>query len=327
METATAPDKHLNEPNVAAEQNTEPDDVFQEPDISDETDSQQDETEPEEEQTHDLNDDFEEIGYIAIDMGEEEISQGFLVLVNRDHAFELPAPLDLVNIVEETETTFRVLGNNYLLRRSVAAPLDEMMAAFISETGNRNIAIISAFRNYNAQQHILDDHIRRMGRTEALRWASLPGHSEHHTALAIDFGIFAGGTRSTFDGTGVTSWFSRNSYNFGFILRYPENKTHITQVANEPWHFRYVGLPHSIIINQNNWVLEEYLETLREYTFEEPFQHEQDGILYEIYFSAGTQVKVPLNSEFEISGNNIDGFIVTLTRLPIDPDAVTDISI
>ena len=269
------------------------------------------EDEPEDEPADEIYTISEEYDFVTIHMNEEDIYRGFLVLVNHDHTFELPAPLDLVNIVEEKTAPFRVLGTNYLLRRAIVEPLDAMMAAYIEETGNNTVAIISAFRNYAAQQNILDYNIRRLGRTEALRGTALPGHSEHHTALAVDFGVYAGGTRSTFTGTGVTSWFNRNARYFGFILRFPENKFRITQTIHEPWHFRFVGLPHSIIIHENNWVLEEYLEMLREYTYENPFIVEVEGITYEIYFSADTNVRIPLDRDFDISGNNFDGFIIT----------------
>jgi D-alanyl-D-alanine carboxypeptidase len=202
-----------------------------------------------------------------------------------------------------------------------------MMEAFISATGNRSVAIISAFRSRENQERILNDYISRMGRREALRWAALPGHSEHHTGLAFDFGVMTGNNRSTFTGTGNTAWFRRNSYNYGFILRYQQHKTEITQTAYEPWHYRFVGLPHSVIMARNDWCLEEYIELLRNYTFEEPFTFELGDILYEIYFTTSTQVPLPINSEFEISGNNIDGFIVTVNRLEFDPDVIIDVSV
>ena len=267
-----------------------------------------------------------EDGFVLFSMEEAEINRGFLILVNFNHTFELPAELDLVNITTEKTAPFRVLGQNYLLRRSIIEPLDGMMQDYIDSTGNNSVAVISAFRNYAAQQRILDQQIRLRGEREARRWAAEPGHSEHHTGLAIDFGVFAGGTRSTFTGTGVTAWFRRNAHHHGFILRYPANKTRITRVAHEPWHFRYVGIPHSHLLFQKSWCLEEFIENIREYTFDEPLEFEFDDVLYEIYFVEGTEIKLPLNSEFDISGNNIDGFIVTIVRQETDP-TVTDVSI
>jgi len=269
---------------------------------------------------------FFEIDTFFLRMTEADIGLGDLVLVNHNHYFERPAPgrLDLAYIENHITNEFRVLGQNNLLERSVIEPLDEMMGAFMEATGNRTVAVISAFRNRYAQQAILDDHISRMGRAEALRWVALPGYSEHHTGLAFDLGVYAGGVRSTFTGTGDTAWFNRNAPNFGFILRYPYNSFAITQTAFEPWHFRYVGLPHSLIINQNNWVLEEYIELMRRYTPEEPLEFEHDGIVYEIFFVSGTEVPIPFNSSFTISGNNADGFIVTIIRLEVDPYTVID---
>ena len=189
-----------------------------------------------------------------------------------------------------------------------------MMADFIAEYGYNTVAVISGFRSFEAQQKVLDGYISRVGEREALRWASRPGHSEHHTGLAVDFGVYSGGTQSTFDGTGITAWFKRNSYKYGFIHRYAQNKTRITGTAYEPWHFRYVGLPHSYIMHENDWCFEEYIELLRGHTFEEPFEAEYDGVTYSIYFTTDTDVQLPLGSIFEISGNNVDGFIVTAYR-------------
>ena len=282
---------------------------------NDEPEEPNDEHEPEDEPDDEPQDEpevFIDPGFVTVFMEEADIARGFLVLVNHDHAFELPAMLDLVNITTEKTEPFRVLGQNYLLRRSIIEPLDEMMGAYISATGNNTVAIVSAFRNYESQQRALDSNIRRLGEREALRWTSLPGHSEHHTGLAVDFGVFAGGSRSTFTGTGVTSWFRRNSYNYGFILRYPPNRTRITGTVHEPWHFRYVGLPHSYIISQNNWVLEEYLDMLREHRFEDPFFAEHNGIEYRIYFTSDLSIQIPYDVIFDISGNNVDGFIVTV---------------
>jgi len=260
-------------------------------------------------------------------MEDADIHRGYLLLVNHDHEFTIPGDLDLVNISTATTTQFRVQPDNARIARSIIEPLDEMMDDFLTATNNRSVAIISAYRNRETQQRILNNYISRMGRREALRWAAYPGHSEHHTGLAFDFGIISGGSRSTFTGTGSSAWFRRNSFNYGFILRYQQNKTHITQTANEPWHFRFVGLPHSIIIHQNNWCLEEYIEIIRDYTMDEPFIQEIDDVIYEIYFSASTDVPIPINSEFDISGNNVDGFIITVVRLPFDPDNSTDFSI
>lgn len=58
-------------------------------------------------------------------------------------------------------------------------------------------------------------------------------------------------------------WIEENSWKYGFILRYPKDKTDVTGIEYEPWHIRYVGLPNSIIMKEKNFVLEEYLAYLK----------------------------------------------------------------
>ena len=265
-------------------------------------------------------------GFITIQMDSSEIHEGFLILVNHSNEFIIPDDLELVNVLDKRTSSLRVQPASSQLSPSIIAPLDKMINDFIDETNIRTVAIISAFRTLEAQERILNNYIARIGRWAAQRQVSPPGHSEHHTGLAFDFGIISGGVRSTFDGSGRTAWMRRNAHNYGFILRYPPGKTHITRIMHEPWHFRYVGLPHSIIIFENNWCLEEYIDKIRGHTMEEPFEVEADGVTYEIYFTPETDVPVPYNSDFTISGNNSDGFIVTLIRTEIDPDVVTDVS-
>ena len=243
--------------------------------------------------------------YTIINMNASDISRGNLILINHDHAYDIPDDIDLYRIADTGATSIRLQVQGFQLIRSIIEPLDNMMTDYISETGDRTVTVIAAWRSHETQRTMRERH------GEA---AALPGHSEHHAGLAFDFGIFIGETRSMFRGTGTTAWFEQNSYRYGFILRYPADKTHITEIQHEPWHFRYAGLPHSYIMFQNNWVLEEYIDMLREYTYEEPFTAEFDGIAYEIYFAADTEVSVPVDAQHEISGNNVDGFIVTVSR-------------
>jgi len=324
-ETATAPYEPVVSPDPGITETPDPNDdpdPFDEPADDPEGDPEDDPENVQSNVPHYIppDDDF-----ITLFMDVSDIHRGYLLLVNQDHVFSIPDDLDLVNINEAQTVNFRVQYTDSRLARSIMEPLDEMMGDFIAATNMRSVAIISSFRTLGTQESILNNYIRRMGRREALRWAALPGHSEHHTGLAFDFGIMHGNSRSTFTGTGNTAWFRRNSYEYGFIHRFQEGKSHITQTAHEPWHFRFVGLPHSTIMVQHNWCFEEYHDILREHTYEDPFEIEIDGITYAIFFALGTEVRIPLDSEFDISGNNIDGFIVTTVRLEYDHDEYIDV--
>ena len=85
-----------------------------------------------------------------------------------------------------------------------------------------------------------------------------PGTSEHHTGLAIDFN----GVKDDFYKTKEYSWLMSNAANYGFILRYPQNKTDVTNVIYEPWHFRYVGKVHAQKVVQSGLCLEEYIDSI-----------------------------------------------------------------
>ena len=250
--------------------------------------------------------------FIIIRMGVADIHKGSLILINHAQRYDIPEINDFVTISGAMTASYRVTDEGMLLSASIMDPLNDMMDDFYAETGRDNVAVRSAFRDYANQQEILDYYISIYGQTGALRWASLPGHSEHHAGIALDFGIYTDGVLRAFTNTGVNAWFSQNSWKYGFILRYPDDKTDITGVANEPWHFRYVGLPHAQIIKQNNWCFEEYMEIIMEYSQEEPYVIEHDDLIFEVFYTPDTEIIVPFDSEYEISGNNIDGFIVTL---------------
>ncbi|MCL2248040.1 MAG: M15 family metallopeptidase [Oscillospiraceae bacterium] len=253
------------------------------------------------------------LGYIFFSMNESDIFAGSLILVNHEHPFEFPVDDGLASLLTESTGTYGVLGANHYLYHAIIPTLDAMMAAYTEETSDETVVIISAFRGLEAQQAVLTARINLLGREEALRWVAEPGHSEHHTGLAIDLGIYVGYQRN-FTGTGVSAWFSENAHRFGFILRYPQNSFDTTRVAYEPWHFRYIGKPHSFIVFQNELLLEDYIDYIRGYSFYSPLTFELAGAIYEIFFTDELDIRIPSGVSHEISGNNIDGFIVTLRR-------------
>ena len=253
-------------------------------------------------------------GYSLIRMDASDISRGSLILVNYDHGYEIPELNDCVAISGEKTSSYRVTDTQMQLSATIMGHLNDMMDAFLDEIGSSAVTIRSAFRDYEAQERIYNEYVGYVGWAEANRWASLPGYSEHHTGLAFDFGIYTESEIRTFTNTGEFTWFAQNSWKYGFILRYPGEKIDITGIAYEPWHYRYVGEPHAYIMARNNWCLEEYIETIMRHTSKEPYIIMYDDDMYEIYYTGDAGIFVPDGCAYEISGNNIDGFIVTLIR-------------
>lgn len=119
------------------------------------------------------------------------------------------------------------------------------------------IIIVSAYRSYKYQKDLYNEYKKNYDKDYLDSCCSKPGYSEHQTGLAIDVSKF-GDTYENFINTLEFKWMQRNSYKYGFILRYPKGKEKITGFKYEPWHFRYVGTKVAKIIYENNLTLEEY---------------------------------------------------------------------
>lgn len=254
-------------------------------------------------------------GYQLLQLSEQAVHQGNLILVNPDFAYDFESSdNELISLLENREGRYQVKDQNLLVHQDIISMLDRMLNDFTEQYPNHALNVISGYRSYELQQSLLEREIAQNGEEEASRWVAHPGNSEHHTGLAIDFGLYySDGTSGEYDGTGDYSWISENAYRYGYILRYTKEKEAITKIAYEPWHFRYVGVAHSYVMQEKNLCLEEYLELLKQYPFSgEHLQVNCGDRQYEIYYQQGTEVYVPTDKNYEISGNNIDGFVVTM---------------
>lgn len=113
-------------------------------------------------------------------------------------------------------------------------------------------------------------------------------------------------------------WMVTNSWEYGFVLRYPADKTELTGISYAPHHFRYVGKIHAAIMHENNFCLEEYLNYLQSYTMESGGFSYTDGTQsYIIYYVAAdpsgtTTVQLPKDVSYSVSGDNRGGYIITV---------------
>ncbi|MCD8054997.1 MAG: M15 family metallopeptidase [Lachnospiraceae bacterium] len=186
--------------------------------------------------------------------------EDLLVLVNKEHAMP-----------EEYEVTLKMLNNG---RVEVAEVLYDDLTTMLTEAaeeGGYTYYLMSGYRDAEYQQSLVDaDVLSRMtlyGMTEeealeeTLRYVMPAGYSEHKTGLALD--IVAAGN-SALDESQASEpgilWLHENSWRYGFILRYPEDKEDITQIDYEPWHFRYVGREAAQFLYEQNLTLEELCE-------------------------------------------------------------------
>lgn len=182
-----------------------------------------------------------------------------LMLVNRHHPLEKEA--EPHSLVVTTDCQFPVK-----LLPPVAIALQRLFT-FI-DSGNQ-IVQISGYRDFATQAQLYEDSLQEHGREFTESYVAFPGTSEHQTGLAVDVGLNGPDLDylcPSFPDEGICLAFKEVAGKFGFILRYPAGKRAITGIAHEPWHFRYVGYPHSQIISDNHWTLEEYIEELQQAT-------------------------------------------------------------
>lgn len=109
-----------------------------------------------------------------------------------------------------------------------------------SSAGN-SLHIISAYRSYSNQQATYNNYVAQDGVAKADSYSARPGHSEHQTGLAVDLGNGNCDLEICFGNTLAGKWLAENAYKYGFIVRYPSEKTDITGYQYEPWHLRYIG--------------------------------------------------------------------------------------
>lgn len=182
------------------------------------------------------------------------------------------------------------------------------------------IVAVSAYRTKEDQSQIYQDCLIEQGPEYTSKYVALPDQSEHQTGLAIDVGKLKSNIdfiAPSFPDTGIYKSFRQHAIQFGFILRYKQEKESITRIAYEPWHFRYVGYPHSKIMEENNLCLEEYIDFVQQYRYSgEQLTVKEKDMTIQIYYvpadkGASSHIPILKCDSYRISGTNREGFIVT----------------
>ena len=184
---------------------------------------------------------------------------------------ESPAEDDRIVLVNYAETMPEDFHRNIVnlygvdVDERIVEPFQQMQAA--AQADGVSLWISSGYRSVQRQSELFDRAVEEnlgngMGQQQAEAVAALsvarPGCSEHNTGLAIDLN----GVRENFDTTPEYEWLTEHAAEYGFILRYPEDKQEITKIRFEPWHYRYVGVEHAKAMQERHFCLEEYVEYL-----------------------------------------------------------------
>lgn len=178
-----------------------------------------------------------------------------LVLVN----FEIPVPAGNDPVLETVGTV--------QVDERIVEDLERMIGDAAQE--GLTLTLSSGYRSAERQGELFEQAVQdnlslgmslQMADMVAAESVARAGYSEHNTGLAVDLN----GVLETFDETAEYRWLQRHAYEYGFVLRYPEDKTELTGIRFEPWHYRYVGREHAEKMRLLNLCLEEYVAYLDE---------------------------------------------------------------
>ena len=195
------------------------------------------------------------------------MDNGFPILVNDDN--HIPEDYEfkyLVNMKDYCDSSIvKIKGSDIQAEKYAVDALMVLLQAAIDD-GHTGWQVNAGYRSIQYQQELFDEKVyayRQEGltgtqaRAKTRQTVADPGSSEHHTGLAFDVAITG---ESAFGATKQSVWLRENCWEYGFIIRYQADKTSITGISYEPWHIRYVGTEHSVIMRNENLCLEEYID-------------------------------------------------------------------
>jgi len=183
----------------------------------------------------------------------------YLKLVNRYNFLEYDFEPQLMNVG----------GDHHFDARAYRSLLDMLESA---RTEGLTPIIASSFRSVSHQTFLFNNRVQRFvdegydayeAFEAARRIVAYPGSSEHNLGLAVDIvALSYQNLTANQANTPEGMWLAQNSYRYGFVLRYPYDKQHITNIIFEPWHFRYVGVEAATEMFNRGLVLEEFVSEL-----------------------------------------------------------------
>lgn len=224
----------------------------------------------------------------------------YLWLINNKHGLS-------ESYMPKVEAAFHVID---LAEESINIEEKTMQAAKkmfddAKEQGYPSFFVSSGYRSFERQKEIYEEE-------QDKSYVQQAGYSEHQSGLAVDI-LYQGIGTKQMGNTKQGKWLSQNAWKYGFILRYPDGKKDKTNISYEPWHFRYVGLPHAYVCYKENLCFEEYIEYLKNVN---GYRISLGGDRFYVYYAKPKHdiIELPKSGDYEISGDNTGGYIVTVRK-------------
>ena len=270
--------------------------------------------------------------YVPFNKSNSEIAFGDLVLVNFKNDYTVTDTLKskLTKLSDResyrTDKYYVLSGLDLSVNTSIVKALEDMIIALVDanpetlgkQSGTDRLLISSGYRDYQKQSELYENRKEE-------NYVALPGQSEHHTGYAVDIQVFKADQSTVHLRSEEQAWMEAHCAEYGFVIRYDGSKYELTGILDESWHYRYVGIPHATYMTEHSFCLEEYLELLRtSHSYDKtPLEikaGEKDYLVYYVPATENatyTEIPVPPASEgtYTISGDNMNGFIVTVEKV------------
>ncbi|MDE6679379.1 MAG: D-alanyl-D-alanine carboxypeptidase family protein [Ruminococcus sp.] len=242
-------------------------------------------------------------GFEEISVDSSQLFYGELVKVDNENPYVysgMPYAVDLINYRNDYYTLINET-DSVILNIQAADALNMMMKDYYDVTGQANFLVYGTTDTYTGEDSYCPQYF-----------------PESSTGNTIDLAVNVGSDVLTYDGCDEEKWIIDHCHEYGYILRFPLGKREKTGKDFYPWHLRYVGKVHASVMKDLDYCLEEYLDILDTYTFDNPLSYRFGGSMYKIYSvrytGEITSVPVPDSGEYTISGNNTDSFIITSVK-------------
>ncbi len=244
-----------------------------------------------------------------ITLNADAVGTGNLIVINAAHAYTFSEDdSQLQYVYEQRNDSYGVSDLEVQLEAETLSQLNAMMADFESETGYSSLQVFSGYRTKE------DKDSRYENGTSTFQG----GYSDYHSGRTLNLKInFGDGTSDYYDAEKYPdySWIAEHAAEYGFVVRYPAEKESITGEESRTYTFRYVGVPHAMYMTEHDLCLEEYVDLLQSFTVEDPLVITAEDTEYKVFYvpaDGEDSVDVTIASEnYTVSGDNMDGFIVT----------------
>lgn len=255
-----------------------------------------------------------DIDFTTISVETSTFRQGDLIVVSPDHKMTAEPADKIVPVWEKKTTDYKLSDLSVKCADRLIPNLNNMLAALHGNVSSNALTIACGYRTVAEQQDIHDSNRNSNGREPE------GGCSDLNTGLSFSAWVYPS-TEGKIN-EGKFAWLSENCHEYGYIVRYPNGKSSLTGIdASSDYYitYRYVGAPHSYLIYFNDYCLEEYIEFVMRFSVDNRYVFNREGTTYEIYYvpaSEGetTELPVPTAYEYTVSGDNIGGFIVTISK-------------